>query len=126
MQITLDELIEDVDFIVQQLMHSRNDFKIYVAKLIKDQSFVAIVSKTIGYLLSEKEESTVSVEIKLICDILEMWLTLYFCKKLLQVMTPQSLTQIHARKWHHYYLMKQSHFSLKKMISKMQQPIQNV
>ena len=119
-------MIEDIDYIVEQLMHSKKDFKICVAKLIKEESLEAIVSSTIDYLLSEKEESTVSVEIKLICDILELWLTLYFCKKLLQVMMPQSLPQIHARRWHYYYLTKQSHFSLKKMISIMEQPIRNM
>ena len=126
MQITLNDLTEDVDYVVEELMHvSRTDFNKIIDKLIKNESLQTVVYKTVNYLLSDAEESTISVEIKLICGILELWLTLYFCKKLLQVMTPQSLIQIHARKWHYYYLTRQSHFSLKKMISTMQLPLQN-
>ena len=55
--------------------------------------------------------------------VLLQWLVTYFCKKLMQLMTPEALLNNHRKIPSHYisaYLNHQNHFSLKEVVTKYQ------
>lgn len=72
-----------------------------------------------------KKETKQSLEIsgstQLVVTVLQQWLIMYLCKRLMQLMTPEALVTNHKKIPSHYichYLHCQNHFNLKNLIEK--------
>ena len=77
-----------------------------------------VVDEALTYL-KQDEELHMSANTELVTGLLQQWLVMYLCKRLLQLMTPEALVTNHEKLPNHYishYFNQQSHFSLKDTI----------
>ena len=94
-------------------------------KLLLLESYEAVVSATIDALRSN-EVQRITSEIKFVVAMLQQWLVMYLCKKLMQLMTPEALLTNHKKIPTHYisaYLTHQTHFSLRQLIDSLVMPM---
>ena len=78
----------------------------------------AVVDGALIYL-KQDEELNMPASTELVTELLQQWLVMYLCKRLLQLMTPEALVTSQKKLPNHYishYLNRQSHFSLKDLI----------
>ena len=90
-------------------------------KLVKLESFETLASAAIAVLHS-KEDQKITPETHFLIKLLQQWLVMYLCKKLMQLMTPEALLTNHKKIPTHYistYLVHQSHFSLRQLIESL-------
>ena len=94
-------------------------------KLSQLESFENVVSTAMAVIYLEEDQKVTS-EIQFVIALLQQWLVMYLCKKLLQLMTPEALLNNHKKIPTHYistYLSQQTHFSLKRLIESMVMPM---
>ena len=90
-------------------------------KLVKLESFETLASAAMALLLS-KEDQKITPETHFLIVLLQQWLVMYLCKKLMQLMTPEALLTHHKKIPTHYistYLVHQSHFNLRQLINSL-------
>ena len=94
-------------------------------KLSQKESFKTLVSGAISVLHS-KEDQRITSEIQFMITLMQQWLVMYLCEKLMQLMTPEALLTNHRKIPTHYistYLSHQTHFSLRRLIKSLLNPI---
>ena len=97
------------------------DYKTMYAGQLKDlaEADIPDVIDEAMIFLKQAGEPEATANTELVTVILQQWLVVYLCKRLLQLMTPEALVTNHAKIPGHYishYLNQQSHFSLKDVV----------
>ena len=90
---------------------------------LDEDSIPETVDKAIDALLNENDKVTVSRTICSVIAFLQQWLVTYLCKRLMQLVTPETLIANHKKIPRHYidvYLNHQHHFNLRELISDYQ------
>jgi uncharacterized protein (UPF0335 family) len=89
------------------------------SKNVNEEYIFNLVEDTMQVLSNPKLEAL--PEVYLIISVIVQWLTKYFCKRLMQVLAPESLA-VHHRSMpaslSKYYMDHQEHFSLKQLLGK--------
>ena len=117
------EFSEDAKHIFAIVCINNQHFKIHWDNLRADFSIDYIInsiSSTIRHLRSSDRVEQLPMAVDFTCAILNQWLVVYYCKKMLQLMTPEALVTQGRSMYRHYfktYLKRQVHFSLRKMTS---------
>ena len=94
-------------------------------KLMQLESLESTVSTAMAVLHSN-EDLRITTEIQFVIVLLQQWLVMYLCKKLMQLMTPEALLTNHRKIPTHYissYLSHQTHFSLRRLIESLLMPM---
>ena len=94
-------------------------------KLMQLESFETLATEAMVVLRS-KDDQKITCEIQFVIALLQQWLVMYMCKKLMQLMTPEALLVNHKKIPTHYisaYLTHQTHFSLHHLIDSLVMPV---
>ena len=124
-QFSVEETKCDAEHLFSLVLSSNPDFKGVMGTEMKDpvSARVAVIS-ALDTLLRGHTDSTyaayaVAPATQLIRSLLIQWLVRHFCKRLMQLMSPEALV-LHERQipasYIHNYLTYQKHFSLKDLI----------
>ena len=125
LQCSEEEMKCDAEHLFQLVLSSNPDFKGVMSMEMKDPVSARVAVRSAldtlqrGHVDSTHAAYALAPTTQLIWSLLTQWLVRYFCKALMQLMTPEALV-LHERKvpasYIHNYLTYQKHFSLKDLI----------
>jgi hypothetical protein len=120
---TRDEIAADAE-VVMQLVSRDSQFAGQLSALTHEEVLVAIPEALRGLYHANKGRTDLSINACMVISVFLQWFVRHLCKRLMQLMTTESLTSCYRSLPHSYtesYLKHQSHFNLKALIDKQLQ-----